>query len=122
MLSGKRMRAPGAAGGIARYLVIALTLAAAGCSAEVTRFDFNNKQTTGSIPPIPDQPVGNGYGAGRPPRGLGLTEAPLPPSDPPPANYGLAGNNYGSNYASATGRPAAANEYQRQLPRRRPHL
>src|SRR5262245_48737055 len=84
MSSGKRMRASGVPSLIARNLVIALTVTAAGCSADVTRFDFsNNKQVTGSIP-IPEESVGNGS-----PRGLGLTEAPLPPANdlPPVAGF-----------------------------------
>jgi murein DD-endopeptidase MepM/ murein hydrolase activator NlpD len=104
MLSGKRTRTPGVPGFIARSLTIAMAIAAAGCSAEVTRFDYNsNKQITGSIP-IPDEPVGRGG----PPRGLGFSEAPLPPpSDLPPSN-GLAGTNYGTNYGSNHAGPPPA--------------
>jgi murein DD-endopeptidase MepM/ murein hydrolase activator NlpD len=93
MLGIERMRASGVPGFIARNLVIALTVTAAGCSAEVTRFDFiGNKQTTTNSIPIPEQSVGNNYSG--PPRGLGLTEAPLPPANDPPPTQGLAGNNY----------------------------
>jgi murein DD-endopeptidase MepM/ murein hydrolase activator NlpD len=66
----------------------------AGCSGEVTRFSYNGSPTTGSLP-IPEEPIGRGA----PPRGLGVTEAPLPPA--PQANYGSnyapASNSYGSN-------------------------
>ena len=78
MLSSKRTRATGVLGPIARISVIAFTISAAGCSAEVTRFDFGSKNTTSSIP-VPPEPVRNGYGPANAPRGLGLTEAPLPP-------------------------------------------
>jgi murein DD-endopeptidase MepM/ murein hydrolase activator NlpD len=100
MLSCMRTRAPGF---IARSLLIAAIAAAAGCSAEVTRFSYNGSQTTGSIP-VPDEPVGkNG-----PPRGLGLSEAPLPPpTDLPPA-HGPAPTNYGNNKYQAPQPYAAA--------------
>jgi murein DD-endopeptidase MepM/ murein hydrolase activator NlpD len=92
MLSSKRLRACGVLGPIARTLVIAFTLSAAGCSADVTRFDFGSggrNSTTSSIP-MPPEPIGNGYGPNTNPRGLGLTEAPLPPTSGPPANYRTA--------------------------------
>jgi hypothetical protein len=53
---------------------------AAGCSADVTRFSFGGGGTTSSIP-VPPEPVRHGYGPSATPRGLGVTEAPLPPSD-----------------------------------------
>jgi murein DD-endopeptidase MepM/ murein hydrolase activator NlpD len=73
---------------IARSLVIAFTLSATGCSADVTRFDFGigSRNTTSSIP-VPPEPIGNGYAPNANPRGLGLTEAPLPPTSAPPTNY-----------------------------------
>jgi murein DD-endopeptidase MepM/ murein hydrolase activator NlpD len=92
MLSSKRTRAAGVLGPIARISVIAFTVSAAGCSAEVTRFDFGSKNTTSSIP-VPPEPVRNGYGPANAPRGLGLTEAPLPPSDLP-GNNRFAGRQY----------------------------
>jgi len=82
MLSSKRTRACGALGPIARALVIALAAAAAGCSGDVTRFSFSDKSATGSIPVPPESLGGNG-----PPRGMGLTETPLPPSGPPSNSY-----------------------------------
>src|SRR5262249_23060691 len=98
MSSGKRMRASGVPGLIARNLVIALTVAAAGCSADVTRFDFgSNKQTTGSIP-IPEETVGSNYNG--PPRGRGRPGPPRPPANDPPAPNTLTGNNYNSNTAA----------------------
>jgi hypothetical protein len=107
------MRASGVPGFIACNLVIALTITAAGCSADVTRFDFSgNKQTTGSIP-IPEQPVGNTYSG--PPRGLGLTETPLPPAAPPgdlPSTQGLAGNNYNSTVAPPASDPKNVPTYR----------
>ena len=65
MLSSKRKRtrATGVLGPIARILVVAFTVSAAGCSAEVTRFDFGSKNTTSSIP-VPPEPVRNSYGPG----------------------------------------------------------
>lgn len=88
MLSSKRKRtrAAGVLGPIARTLVVAFTLSAAACSADVTRFDFGGRNTTSSIP-VPPEPVGNGYRPSASPRGLGLTEAPLPPPSEPPASY-----------------------------------
>ncbi len=82
MLSNKRTRACGALGPIARAFVIALAAAAAGCTGDVTRFSFSDKSATGSIP-VPPAPLG-GNG---PPRGMGLTETPLPPSGPPSNSY-----------------------------------
>jgi murein DD-endopeptidase MepM/ murein hydrolase activator NlpD len=67
-------------GPITRTLVIACTILAAGCSADVTRFSFGGGGTTSSIP-VPPEPVRHGYGPSATPRGLGVTEAPLPPSD-----------------------------------------
>ena len=94
MLSSKRKRtrATGVLGPIARILVIAVAVSAAGCSADVTRFDFSSKNTTSSIP-VPPEPVRNGYGPSAAPRGLGLTEAPLPPSQPPD-NYRMTSRPY----------------------------
>ncbi len=92
MLSCMRTRAPGVPGFIARSFIVAMIAAAAGCSADVTRFSYNGSQTTGSIP-VPDEPVGRGA----PPRGLGLTEAPLPPPSDLPPSYGPASNSYGNN-------------------------
>ena len=87
MLSCMRTRAPGVPGFFARSLIVAMIAAAAGCSADVTRFSYNGSQTTGSIP-VPDEPVGRGG----PPRGLGLSEAPLPPPADLPPSYGPAAN------------------------------
>ena len=58
MLSSKRKRtrAAGVLGPIARFLVVAFTVSAAGCSADVTRFDLGSKNTTSSIP-VPPEPV-----------------------------------------------------------------
>ena len=94
MLSSKRecTRATGMLGPIARISVVAFTISAAGCSAEVTRFDFGSKNTTSSIP-VPPEPVRNSYGPANTPRGLGLTEAPLPPSELP-GNSRVAGRQY----------------------------
>lgn len=94
MLSSKRKRprATGVLSPIARTLVVAFTIAAAGCSADVTRFDFGSKNSTSSIP-VPPEPVRTGYGPSASPRGLGLTEAPLPPSEPTD-NYRAAGRQY----------------------------
>lgn len=94
MLSSKRKRtrATGVLGPIARGMVIAAAASAAGCSADVTRFDFSSKNTTSSIP-VPPEPVRNGYGPSAAPRGLGLTEAPLPPSQPPD-NYRMTSRPY----------------------------
>lgn len=94
MLSSKRKRtrATGVLGPIARFLVIAFTVSAAGCSADVTRFDLGSKNSTSSIP-IPPEPVRTGYGPSATPRGLGLTEAPLPPSELTD-NYRVAGRQY----------------------------
>jgi murein DD-endopeptidase MepM/ murein hydrolase activator NlpD len=92
MLSSLRTRAPGCPGFIARILTIALAAAAAGCSSEVTRFSYNGNATTGSIP-VPEEPIGRGA----PPRGLGITEAPLPPPSPS-SGYGPASNTWGSNH------------------------
>lgn len=94
MLSSKRKRtrAAGVLGPIARFLVIAFTVSAAGCSADVTRFDLGSKNATSSIP-IPPEPVRTGYGPSATPRGLGLTEAPLPPSELTD-NYRVAGRQY----------------------------
>jgi murein DD-endopeptidase MepM/ murein hydrolase activator NlpD len=80
MLSCKRMRAGVVLCPIARTLVIAFALSAAGCSADVTRFDFGSKNTTASIP-VPPEPVGNGHASSAAPHGLGVIEAPLPPSE-----------------------------------------
>jgi murein DD-endopeptidase MepM/ murein hydrolase activator NlpD len=99
MLSGKRTCAPCVPGFIAWSLMTAMAVAAAGCSADVTRFSYN-KQTTGSIP-IPDEPLGRGG----PPRGLGFSEAPLPPASDPPVTHGLANNNYGTNYGTSYAGP-----------------
>ena len=83
MLSSKRKRtrATGVLSPIARILVVAFTVSAAGCSADVTRFDLGSKNSTSSIP-VPPEPVRSSYGPSATPRGLGLTEAPLPPADP----------------------------------------
>ena len=96
MLSSKRKRtrATGVLGPIARISVIAFTISAAGCSAEVTRFDFGSSKNTTSSIPVPPEPVRNGYGPSVPPRGLGLTEAPLPPTSEPPGSYRAAGRQY----------------------------
>jgi murein DD-endopeptidase MepM/ murein hydrolase activator NlpD len=103
MLSSKRKRtrATGVLGPIARISVIAFTLSLAGCSAEVTRFDFGSKNTTSSIP-VPPEPIGgNGYGPATTPRGLGLTEAPLPPSELP-GNSRVAGRQYDDQPAATS--------------------
>lgn len=94
MLSSKRKRtrAVGVLGPIARFLVIAFTVSAAACSADVTRFDLGSKTATSSIP-IPPEPVRTGYGPSVAPRGVGLTEAPLPPSELTD-NYRVAGRQY----------------------------
>jgi murein DD-endopeptidase MepM/ murein hydrolase activator NlpD len=75
---------------IARALLMLSIAFAAACSSDVTRFDFGGKSTTSSIP-LPSEPVGGG-GNG-PPRGVGLTEAPLPPPDQP-GNYRVVGRQY----------------------------
>ena len=84
MLSSKRKRtrATGVLSPIARILVVAFTISAAGCSADVTRFDLGSRNSTSSIP-VPPEPVRSSYGPSATPRGLGLTEAPLPPAEPP---------------------------------------
>lgn len=94
MLSSKRKRtrATGVLSPIARALVVAFTISAAGCSADVTRFDLGSRNSTSSIP-VPPEPVRTGYGPGATPRGLGLTEAPLPPSELTD-NYRAAGRQY----------------------------
>ena len=83
MLSNQRKltRATGVLGPISRLLIAGLTLTVAGCSADVTRFGLNTSNTTSSIP-VPPEPIGNRYGPSAAPRGLGLTEAPLPPPEP----------------------------------------
>lgn len=94
MLSSKRKRtrATGVLSPIARTFVVAFTISAAGCSADVSRFDFGSKNSTSSIP-VPPEPIRSSYGPGATPRGLGLTEAPLPPADPAD-NYRVAGRQY----------------------------
>ncbi|MBX9592612.1 MAG: peptidoglycan DD-metalloendopeptidase family protein [Hyphomonadaceae bacterium] len=97
MSSSKRKRtpAPGVSGPIARTLIIAVAVSAAGCSAEVTRFDFSgSSRTTTSSIPVPPEPVRSGYAPSAPPRGLGLTEAPLPPAPEPHGDYRTAGRPY----------------------------
>lgn len=70
-------------------IAVAASLGAAGCSADIARFDFPsanlNGPATGTLPPTPSEPVGGRYGLG--------AEAPVPPpSDtaytppPPPAD------------------------------------
>ena len=58
MLSSKHMRARGRIGPAAGGLTVALAVAAAGCSSDVTRFKLGNT-TTGSIP-VPNETVGPG--------------------------------------------------------------
>jgi murein DD-endopeptidase MepM/ murein hydrolase activator NlpD len=79
----------GLPGLVAGSLAVALAGLAAGCSADVTRFSFNGKTSTGSLP-VPTEPVGLGGGGNGSPRGLGLTEAPLPPPDQS-SNYEVVG-------------------------------
>lgn len=95
MLSSKRKRtrATGVLGPVGRTLVVAFTISAGGCSAEVTRFDFSGRNTTSSIP-VPPEAVRNGYGPNQPPRGLGLTEAPLPPPADAPGSFRTATREY----------------------------
>jgi murein DD-endopeptidase MepM/ murein hydrolase activator NlpD len=109
MSSNTRMRAPGLLGPIARAVVIALTVSAAGCSGDVTRFSFSDKSgSTGSLP-MPPEPLGGGMNG--PPRGVGLTEAPLPPSGPPsyagppPNSYAGPPSNYAGPQANYAGPP-----------------
>ncbi len=117
MLSSKRKRtrAAGVLGPIARFLVIAFTVSAAGCSADVTRFDLGSKNSTSSIP-IPPEPVRTGYGPSASPRGLGLTEAPLPPSELTD-NYRVAGRQYDAppsppSFADRTPPPETPDNYR----------
>jgi len=77
MLSGKRCAHPACQARSRAVWSSALTVTAAAAALTSRGFDFGGKQTTGSIP-IPTTPR-NGYAPGAPPRGLGLTEAPLPP-------------------------------------------
>jgi murein DD-endopeptidase MepM/ murein hydrolase activator NlpD len=122
MLSSKRKRtrATGVLSPIARTLVVAFTVSAAGCSADVTRFDLGSRNSTSSIP-VPPEPVRSSYGPGATPRGLGLTEAPLPPADPAD-NYRVAGRQYNApptapSYAERTPPPPETPENYRVVGR-----
>ena len=91
MLSSKRMRARGLLAPVAGSLTVALAVAAAGCSSDVTRFKLGSSSTTGSIP-VPYEPVVGHASVTKGSTTGSLTEASLPPTDPPnyqppPPNY-----------------------------------
>ncbi len=83
-----RIGAVGVLGPIARTSLILAIILVSGCSADVTRFGYGGG-TTSSLP-VPPEPVGRG---GPAPRGLGVTEAPLPPPDMS-GNYRVVGREY----------------------------
>jgi murein DD-endopeptidase MepM/ murein hydrolase activator NlpD len=87
-MSNQRKSAIGVLGPAARTSLILAIILASGCSADVTRFGYGGGGTTSSLP-VPPEPVGRGG----PPRGLGVTEAPLPPPDMG-GNYRVVGREY----------------------------
>ncbi len=82
-----RIGAIGVLGRVARTSLILAIILVSGCSADVTRFGYGGG-TTSSLP-VPPEPVGRGG----PPRGLGVTEAPLPPPDVD-GSYRVVGREY----------------------------
>lgn len=91
MSSSMRTGAIGVLSPISRTSLILAILLTAGCSSDVTRFGYESRDTTSSLP-RPSEPTGVG-GYTPQPRGLGLTEAPLPPPDGP-GTYRVVGREY----------------------------
>lgn len=96
MLSSKRKRARGLVSPVAGSLAVALAVAAAGCSSDVTRFKLGGGGTVGSIP-LPNEPVSpTSYSKGPPGHGsVIVTETDLSAAEPPD-NYQPIGR--GSNF------------------------
>lgn len=102
MSSILRTGATGVLSPISRTSLILAILLSAGCSADVTRFGYGSRDTTSSLP-VPRESIrGGGNG---PPRGVGLTDTPLPPSDGP-GTYRVVGREY-STPPPAYDRPPA---------------
>ncbi len=99
MLSVKRIRSTQFLRHAARGLVLAFAVAAAGCSANVTRFDFpafglaDKNDATGSLPPsqAAARPTpGDLAGAREAPRGAGLAPSDTGRTYNPPPSYSSA--------------------------------
>jgi murein DD-endopeptidase MepM/ murein hydrolase activator NlpD len=96
------MRARGRVAPVAGGLAVALALAAAGCSSDVTRFRLGSNGATGSIP-MPHEPVGlagvsKGQGSAS---AAGFSESDLAPVDKSP-NYDIVGRKSATAYPPPT--------------------
>jgi murein DD-endopeptidase MepM/ murein hydrolase activator NlpD len=112
MLSSERTRATGVLNLIGWALLALPVVLLVGCSADVTRFNYSGNGATASIP-IPTEPVNRGPNG--PPRGLGLTEAPLPPPDTS-GNYRVVGRRYDTAAPPPPAPPPAKLTYYRPMP------
>jgi murein DD-endopeptidase MepM/ murein hydrolase activator NlpD len=98
MLSSKRKRARGLVPPVAGSLAVALAVAAAGCSSDVTRFKLGGSGTVGSIP-LPNEPVSPTSYSKASPGGQGsvvITETDLSAAGPPDYYQPIGrGSNFG---------------------------
>ena len=99
-MSMRRASATGVLTPFAGALTLAIVVAAAGCSADVTRFSLGSAFTTGDTGPLPfTKTSANGPGSAyAPPKGLAHapppTETVLSPLKPPTKDYRVVGRNY----------------------------